>query len=44
MLTGQTLSLDEINHIGAVANVLAFTIIQMEAIDTAYASAFPGGG
>lgn len=38
---GRTLSLDEINHIGAVANSLAFTIEQMAKIDTAYRAAFP---
>lgn len=41
---GRTLSLNEIDHIGTVANVLTFTIDQMKVIDTAYAAAFPGGG
>jgi predicted helicase len=36
------LSLDEINHVGAIADSLAFTITQMARIDEAYASAFPG--
>ncbi len=38
---GRTLSLDEINHIAAVADSLAFTIDQMARIDEAYRSAFP---
>lgn len=38
---GQTLSLDEINHVGQVADCLAFTIDQMAAIDKAYRAAFP---
>jgi predicted helicase len=38
---GRTLSLDEINHVGAVADSLAFTIDQMARIDEAYRSAFP---
>jgi hypothetical protein len=37
---GRTLSLDEINHITAVADSLAFTIEQMAKIDMAYESAF----
>jgi len=38
---GRTLSLDEINHIGAVADSLAFTIDQMARIDVVYREAFP---
>jgi hypothetical protein len=38
---GRTLSLDETTHIGAVAEVLAFTIDQMAKIDEAYLAAFP---
>ena len=38
---GRVLSLDEINHVGAVADSLAFTIEQMAAIDAAYRAAFP---
>lgn len=38
---GRALSLDEINHIGAVADSLAFTLEQMAKIDTAYRTAFP---
>jgi len=38
---GRTLSLDEINHVGAVAHCLAFTIDQMAEIDKAYHAAFP---
>jgi hypothetical protein len=34
-------TLDEINHVGAVADSLAFTIEQMAKIDKAYRSAFP---
>ncbi len=41
---GRTLSLDEINHISAVADVLAFTIEQMARIDEAYLAAFPDRG
>lgn len=37
----RVLSLDEINHVGAVADCLAFTIGQMAAIDKAYRRAFP---
>ena len=40
---GRTLSLDEINHIGKVAETLAFTIAQMARIDAAYLTAFPDG-
>lgn len=39
---GRILSLDEINHIGAVADCLAFTLAQMAEIDMAYKAAFPG--
>lgn len=38
---GRVLSLDEINHVGAVADSLAFTIEQMTAINKAYRAAFP---
>lgn len=38
---GRTLSLDEIDHVGAVADSLSFTIAQMKKIDKAYRSAFP---
>lgn len=41
---GRTLSLDEIDHVSHVADALAFTISQMQAIDKAYAAAFPGRG
>lgn len=41
---GRALSLDEINHIGAVADCLAFTIEQMAQIGTAYRAAFPEQG
>jgi len=37
---GRVLSLDEINHVGAVADGLAFTIEQMAKIDEAYKAAF----
>ena len=37
---GRTLSLDEVENIENVVNVLAFTIQQMEKIDKAYAKAF----
>ncbi|HKQ45202.1 MAG TPA: type ISP restriction/modification enzyme [Rhizomicrobium sp.] len=40
----RTLSLDEINHVGAVAGSLAFTLQQMEKIDQAYRTAFPDRG
>ena len=40
---GRTLSLDEIEHIGAVAEALAFTLDQMAEIDVAYRAAFPAG-
>lgn len=38
---GRTLTLDEINNVENVANVLAFTIEQMARIDEAYLAAFP---
>ena len=38
---GRKLSLDEINHVGAVADSLAFSIETMGEIDTAYRAAFP---
>lgn len=38
---GRTLTLDEINHVAAVADSLAFTIDQMGKIDAAYRAAFP---
>ena len=41
---GRVLSLDEINHVGAVADSLAFTIEQMARIDEAYQAAFPDRG
>jgi hypothetical protein len=40
----RTLSLDEINHVAAIAGSLAFTIEQMARIDKAYAAAFPNRG
>ena len=41
---GRKLSLDEINHVSAIADSLAFTIDQMAKIDAAYRSAFPDQG
>ena len=47
---GRALSLDEINHVAAIAdslaftNSLAFTIEQMARIDEAYRAAFPDRG
>jgi hypothetical protein len=41
---GRKLSLDEINHVAAVVDALAFTIEQMAKIDEAYRGAFPDGG
>lgn len=38
---GRVLSLDEIENVEAVANVLAFTIERMADIDDAYRAAFP---
>ena len=41
---GRKLSLDEINHVAAIADSLAFTIEQMVKIDEAYRAAFPQRG
>ena len=41
---GRVLSLDEINHVSAIADSLAFTIQQMAKIDKAYRGAFPDRG
>jgi predicted helicase len=41
---GRVLSLDEINHVAAIADSLAFTIEQMARIDEAYRAAFPDRG
>ena len=41
---GQQLRLDEINHVGAIADCLAFTVAQMAKIDEAYRAAFPDQG
>lgn len=41
---GRKLSLDEINHVSAIADSLAFTIDQMAKIDAAYRAAFPDKG
>jgi predicted helicase len=41
---GRILSLDEINHVSAIADSLAFTIEQMAKIDKAYRAAFPNRG
>jgi len=41
---GRTLSLDEINHVAAIADSLAFTSEQMAKIDEAYTAAFPNRG
>jgi len=41
---GRVLSLDEINHVGAIADSLAFTIEQMAKIDKAYQTAFAERG
>ncbi|MGV1013399.1 MAG: type ISP restriction/modification enzyme [Methyloceanibacter sp.] len=41
---GRKLSLDEINHVATVADVLAFTVEQMAKIDKAYKAAFPERG
>lgn len=41
---GRPLTLDEINNVEYVANVLAFTIEQMEKIDEAYRAAFANAG
>jgi hypothetical protein len=37
---GRVLSLDEINHVSAIAHSLAFTVEQMARIDEAYRAAF----
>lgn len=41
---GRQLSLDEIKHVGKVADSLAFTITQMTKIDKACKKALPDGG
>jgi predicted helicase len=41
---GRVLSLDEINHVSAIADSLAFTVEQMAKIDEAYNKAFPDRG
>ncbi|HEY8033363.1 MAG TPA: type ISP restriction/modification enzyme [Methylocella sp.] len=41
---GRVLSLDEMNHVSAIADSLAFTIEQMARIDEAYRAAFSGRG
>ena len=41
---GRVLSLDEINHVDAVADSLAFTIDQMGKIDEVYLAAFSDRG
>jgi predicted helicase len=41
---GRALALDEINHLAAIADSLAFTIDQMAKIDIAYTAAFPDRG
>jgi hypothetical protein len=41
---GRMLSLNEINHVSAIADSLAFTIAQMAKIDEAYRAAFPDRG
>jgi hypothetical protein len=41
---GRALSLDEINHVGTIADSLAFTIEQMAKIDKAYQTAFAQRG
>ena len=38
---GRTLTLDEVTTVENIVAVIAFTITQMAAIDTAYHSAFP---
>jgi Type ISP C-terminal specificity domain len=40
----RVLSLDEIRHVGAIAESLAFTIVQMAKIDSAYQTAFAKRG
>jgi hypothetical protein len=41
---GRALSLDEINHVAAIADSLAFTVEQMTRIDKAYLTAFAERG
>ena len=41
---GRKLTLDEINHVSAIADSLAFTIEQMAKINEAYLAAFPDRG
>ena len=41
---GRTLTLDEIDHVAAIANALAFTLNQMGRIDAAWRAAFDDGG
>jgi predicted helicase len=41
---GRTLSLDEINHVGSIADSIAFTIEQMTKIDETYGLAFAERG
>jgi predicted AAA+ superfamily ATPase len=41
---GRTLTLDEIQNVENIVNVLAFTVQQMARIDEAYRSAFPDRG
>ena len=41
---GRTLTLDEVTTVEQIVTVLAFTITQMQAIDTIYKSAFPTAG
>jgi hypothetical protein len=41
---GRILSLDEINHVAAISDSLAFTIEQMVKIDKAYTAPFPNRG
>jgi len=41
---GRVLSLDEIDHVAAVADSLAFTVDQMARIDAVYRTAFPDRG
>jgi len=41
---GRALSLDEIAHVGAIADSLAFTVEQMAKIDKAYQAAFAQRG
>ena len=38
---GRVLSLNEISHVGAIADSLAFTIEQMARIDEVYRATFP---